>query len=346
MNADPRRMQAPLSLLPLSALLAPVLAALAPVAPIHLPPFAAIGSFLAEDLVAAKPLPARHEALRAGHAVNARDVAGASPEAPVLLDALPPFIAAGAALPEGCDCLIEPEALTRMGPLFAAIASPYPGAAIRFAGHDVAKGSLIARAGMQVTAELALLAAELGLQNLAIRRPRVALDLPPSPARDWLIARLHDAGAQHVSEAPDLVVALSAANAAPLALRPGEGCELDRDREGRPRLLLPARFDGVFAGFAALILPLLARLAGAAPALAPFQLTRKLVSAIGLDEIALFYATGAAIEPLACGDLPLAAMARATHVAVIGPESEGFPPRATLLVQSLASPFAGFGSAS
>ncbi|MBL8587203.1 MAG: hypothetical protein JNK46_01610, partial [Methylobacteriaceae bacterium] len=89
----------------LDAALAALLDGLEPVAPEAATPAAAIGFALAAPLRAPGPVPARATALRAGLAVAAQDLVGAAPGAPALFAAPPARVAAGEALPEGCDAV-------------------------------------------------------------------------------------------------------------------------------------------------------------------------------------------------------------------------------------------------
>jgi hypothetical protein len=68
-------------------------------------------------------------------------------------------------------------------------------------------------------------------------------------------------------------------------------------------------------------------LASAQPAPTPnaAPLARKLTSTIGFTEIALLARSGEAWAPLAIGDLPLSAVARAETWLAVPPGHEGYP---------------------
>jgi molybdopterin biosynthesis enzyme len=111
-----------------------------------------------------------------------------------------------------------------------------------------------------------------------------------------------------------------------LALRPGETIAGGLV-EGRPALLLPSRVEAALAAAFVLLPVLLAAMAAAMSEIRAEKgaLTRKLASQVGLAEVALLSATEEGLEPIAVGDLSLAAMARATHLLLLSPDSEGCP---------------------
>ena len=137
----------------------------------------AAGRALADDLVAARPLPAFDNSAMDGYAVRFADVGAASPEAPVVLPVagdIPagrgdvPALAAGTALrimtgspvPEGAD-LIVPVELTDGGTDRVRIdGAAAAGTHIRSAGEDVGVGDTVLSAGVALgAAQLGLIAA-------------------------------------------------------------------------------------------------------------------------------------------------------------------------------------------
>jgi hypothetical protein len=52
-------------------------------------------------------------------------------------------------------------------------------------------------------------------------------------------------------------------------------------------------------------------------------LSRRIVSTVGVADLVVLRETAGRFEPLATGVVPLSALARATHRAVLPPESEG-----------------------
>jgi molybdopterin molybdotransferase len=302
--------------------LAPVLAALYPVQPVAMRPESAIGLPLATPLMAPSALPAHAIALRSGLAVSALDLVGASPHAPVPLPAAPARVEAGEALPPGCDAVIDPGAVTISGPLIEAMETVEPGTHVRLAGHDLGAGEAIAEAGDILTAEKALVARLAGLDLVMVRRPAVGLLWPEGPERDWLAARLGTIGLAPDDRKPDLVLTPGLERQAGLALRPGETAWLMRG-DGSTRLHLPPRSEGMIGGWCALALPVIARLMGLDIATEALTLSRKIVSSVGVAEVALVWIEGNVAHPLAVGDLSLGAIATADAFALLPAGSEG-----------------------
>lgn len=144
------------------------------------------GRILAVPVCAASPLPPFDNSGMDGYAVRAADVAGASPEHPIVLpvsgdlpagapirDLIPRTamrIMTGAPLPRGADAVIEAEA-TDGGMEKVEIIQPRDlGSYIRPAGTDVAVGGTALAAGAVLgPAQVGVLAA-LGIREIAVRR--------------------------------------------------------------------------------------------------------------------------------------------------------------------------------
>ncbi len=350
MTSDP-----PIALTPLARLRADLLAAAGPITPRAVSPFAGVGAMLAEPVVANQPVPARSVALIAGHAVASAETVGASPYAPATPSRLV-AVAAGDALPTGTDAVVPADAVTRDFGFESVQQAVAPGENLRRAGEDFAAGHPVARAGERLTARAALLARAIGHDTVAIRWPRLVLGHDGDPAAtraaDYLAALLGDGRATIVSgtltdaatlEADlrvliggaEISLAEPAANAlarhgvrlgAGAALR---GCEslLWGTIAGGPALVVPSRPEAVVAVALTLIEPLLAALAGAAtrPRATVRALARKLVSQVGMSEIALVAESddGRFWRPLATGDLAWSALAAADAWIELPPESEG-----------------------
>ncbi|MHA6802142.1 molybdopterin molybdotransferase MoeA [Salinifilum ghardaiensis] len=164
-------------------------AALLPSTPVRRRPLAdCAGLALAEDLIAALPLPPFDNTAMDGYAVRAADLAEAGPERPVALPvsadvpagrtdvpALEPGTAhrimTGALLPEGADAIVPVErtdggtATVRIGQ------APQPGAHVRRAGEDVTRGSVVLPAGTELHAARLGVAAAVGADPVAVREP-------------------------------------------------------------------------------------------------------------------------------------------------------------------------------
>lgn len=162
----------------------------------------AAGRVLADDVRAPGPLPRFRNSQMDGYAVRAADVAGASPDAPVVLPVAGEVAAApgdpaplapgtavrimtGAAIPEGADAVVPVED-TGTGTFNAApeersgtvnVLRPRgTGEFVREAGSDVAAGAVVLRRGMLLAPHHVAAAAACGLGELSVRaRIRVAV---------------------------------------------------------------------------------------------------------------------------------------------------------------------------
>lgn len=124
-----------------------------------------------------------------------------------------------------------------------------------------------------------------------------------------------------------------------LAMHPGEtaGFGFVSNSSGSiPVIMAPGRLEGAFAVWLALVKPCLCKVAAATPKLPGeiLPLVRKITSNPGVSDIVLL--RRASIdgkthwEPLASGDLPWHALARAEAWHIVPPESEGYPAGALL----------------
>lgn len=330
----------------LDDLLGPLLAAISPVDPVSVPVEQAGGLLLAGDLVAALAMPPRSVALRSGLAVAALDLVGASAHSPVALPLAPTVVMAGDSLPQGCDAIIDPAAVTVVSP-FAEITEPVePGAYVRLAGHDLRVGHVIATAGTRVTPEIVLAARIADHTHVSIRRLQVRNSMPPSLERDWLEQRLRAIGCVGATDGghADVIFEPVQACTPRLALRPGEGAWVSRTPDAAIRVELPARFDALTGVWCALILPLLARFADADLAVRPLVLTRKITSMVGVTEVALLRRKADMAQPVGSGDLTLAALACANAFAILPAGSEGLAVGAVIDAIMLDAPLTTKGA--
>jgi molybdopterin biosynthesis enzyme len=327
-------------LVALAAHLAPMLAGLDPAAPGRLPWREALDLVAAEDVDAPSDLPPASVALRSGFAVNALDCAGASPQTPAPLPAMPVQVAAGDPLPPGCDAILDPAALHRgrFGP--EAMEPVEPGAGVRRAGEDLTGSKRILSAGQRIRAEQILAAGVAGIADVAVRRPTVRLDWKSSPERDWLALRLAGCGARiaDADSRADLLFRPAADDKPAIALAPGGAAWAERSAQ-TVSLSLPPRFDALIGAWCALALPILARLAGTGLVSTPAILSGKIASTVGWSEVALLRLEGNEAHPLAVGDAPLDRLLRTDAFALLAPESEGAPAGAPINVISLDRPF-------
>ncbi len=91
--------------------------------------------------------PTLAEALRAGFAVTALDLTGASADLPIGL-AAPVHVLPGDPMPPGTDAVLPPEGVEATGTGFEAVRPIHPGGGVRRAGHgDGRAGAHIAAVG-------------------------------------------------------------------------------------------------------------------------------------------------------------------------------------------------------
>jgi molybdopterin molybdotransferase len=317
--------------------LAQALRDLAPLPAEVVPLAEARGHVLAEDLRFPADTPSGAEALRAGYAVTALDLTGASTSVPVPLVGAARVLP-GDALPPGTDAVL-PEDGVEAGPSGPeAIRAVGPGEGVRRAGHDGREGALIAPAGARLDAHYCLVAGLAGAARCVIRRPRVAVALPDPAQAAFASAWMAALGAVLSDDAPDLVLRAAEDPRPRLALAPGETAWLAP--EGRALVLsVPRRVDGMVAACLALGLPALAALTGAAPATEARPLARKAASALGLSEIVLLAAEDGRWRPAPPGSVTLSVLALADAFALLPPDSEGLPEGAMLPATPLLAPF-------
>jgi molybdopterin molybdotransferase len=149
---------------------------------------AAHGRVLAQPVVSALDVPPMDNSQMDGYAVRCADV----PEAPRTLrvtqriaaghvgQPLAPGCAAriftGAPVPMGADAIVMQEMTTAADDRVTINEAPQPGAWIRRAGFDVARGATILAAGQRLRPQECGLAASIGVAQLrVVRRPRVAV---------------------------------------------------------------------------------------------------------------------------------------------------------------------------
>ncbi|MDD1519126.1 MULTISPECIES: molybdopterin-binding protein [Bradyrhizobium] len=350
----------PPSLTPLDTALAALLRGVDPVAPVEVPLAEAIGCIAAGDpLLAAHP--SRDIAAVDGWALSANDLVGASAYSPVPLTTAPAWVEAGDTMPAGCDCVLDADAVEMSGPLAQVLAEGAPGQGVRRAGSDIAARMAVAAAGHPIGAADLLLARVAGVEKLAVRRPRLrivnvpsgtvtaqmiagiahtaGLDVETRQARARDEASIADAldasscdvlltiGGSGVGRQDAAIAALARRGevmAHGLALQPGRTAAVGR--LGRvPVIALPGSPDHALAVWLALVLPLVERLSAHRPRRkVSLPLARKIASSVGLTEIALLAEEHRAWIPLAVGEWPLQAVARADAWLLISASDEGF----------------------
>jgi molybdopterin molybdotransferase len=351
----------PASLTPLDIARAALLHDLAPLTAVELPLAEALGC-IAANTPALPAFPPRDVAAADGWALRAHDLVGASSYSPLPLAIAPVWVDAGDAIPNGCDCVVDADAVDHAGPLVQVLEEAIPGQGLRRTGGDIAAGSSVA-AGRRIRPLDLMVARAAGLHALKVRRPRLRVVNIPAASGQAITAALiaesaREAGAETVltaadgrdaagivralvTEDCDLLIAVGGSGvgrsdatvaalagcgavvAHGIALQPGRTCALGRI--GRvPVIVLPGAPDQALAGWWTLARPALDRLSGLqTPQPVTLPLARKIASQVGIAEIVLLERQAAAWMPLAVGDLPLATIARADAWLAIPGGSEG-----------------------
>ena len=312
----------PASLTPLDAALAAVLRDLAPVQPIELPPADALHRIAAE-MPALRAYPPHDVAVSDGWAMRANDLVGASSYAPLPLAGLPVWVAAGAAMPDGTDCVVDADAVDTSGPLPQVLVEAIPGQGVRRAGSDIAAGRAVMPAGDLLLPRDLLLARAAGLELLRVRRPRLRIvNICNGQLTAQLVAdtaRLAGAEIVYAEAAPDVTAIANALETAGcdliitiggtgvghtdaavnalatrgallahgIALQPGRTTAVGR-MDATPVVALPGAPDQAFAAWWAIALPVLDRLSGRRPRKSlALPLERKIASGVGIAEVVL-----------------------------------------------------------
>lgn len=350
----------PPSLTPLETALAALLQGVDPLAPVELPLAEAAGCIAASiSSLAAYP---RHDIAAAdGWALRANDLVGASSYSPLLLTNALAWVEAGDAMPAGCDCVLDADAVEMSGPLVQVLTEGVPGQGVRRAGSDIGERTSIELEGRPVTATTLLLARVAGVEQLSVRRPRLRLvNVPGATATAHLIAEIaraegldvemHEAGTRAAASivevldhsACDLVVTIGGSGvgrhdetvtalaergevlAHGLALQPGRTAAIARLGKV-PAVALPGSPDHALAAWFALVRPLADRLSARQPRRQiTLPLSRKIASSVGIAEIVLLAEEHKTWRPLAVGEWPLQEIAGSDAWLLIPGNHEGF----------------------
>lgn len=322
---------------PLQTCLAQALAATMPVPAELIAASDACGYCLAEPLPLRADLPRATEALRAGFAVAAFDLVGASSGTPVPLPTSV-RVRPGEMLPQGTDAVLPEDGTDSAGGQPEAIRAVIPGEGVRRAGHDGRTGETILRAGQRISARHALLAELAGFPMLGVRRPRVQIALEHPVHAEFARRFMQSLGARIVAAEAELTLRSVDDHAPRLALAPSETAWLDHDGSGLI-LSVPARFDAMVAACLGLALPAIAALSGAVPRTETRPLARKVTSAVGLSDLVLLSADAGAWVPHQTGTVTLSSLAASRAFAILGADSEGLPAGAPLEAVPLDLPF-------
>lgn len=350
----------PPSLTSLDAALAALLRGVEPLAPAELPLTEAVGC-IAAGAPLLPPWPPRDIAAADGWALRANDLVGASAYSPLPLATTPAWVEAGGAMPGGCDCVLDADAVEVSGPLVQVLAEAVPGQGVRRAGSDIANRTPAGRDGYPVSVADLLIARVAGVEKLSVRRPRLRIiNVPGATATVHVIAGIARAagfdattltagardqasiaamldvsscdvvltiGGSGVGRQDAAIAALAQRGdvlAHGIALQPGRTAAVARLGKV-PAVALPGPPDQALAAWFALVLPLLDRLAVRQPRRrVTLPLARKIASSVGIAEVALLAEEHKAWMPIAVGEWPLQAIARADAWLLIPGSHEGF----------------------
>lgn len=290
----------PPSLTPLDTALAALLRGVDPIAPVAVPPAEAIGC-IAAGMPQAAAYPPHDIAAADGWALRAGDLVGASAYAPLPLAMAPVWVDAGDAMPGGCDCVLDADAVEVSGPLVQVLAEAVPGQGVRRAGGDIAAGATDSAEGHPVGAAALLLAGAAAMDRLSVRRPRLRIvNVPGATTTVQMIAGIARAGGLEVqtleaaardeasiaamldASACDLLLIVGGSGlgrkdaavaalarrgevlAHGIALQPGRTAAVGRLGKV-PAVALPGSPDHALAAWLALVLPLIDRLSARRP---------------------------------------------------------------------------------
>ncbi len=135
----------------------------------------ALGYIAADATIAPAALPHTAIALRDGFAIAAEASLGASPYTPALSLTPPPWISSGDVLPPGTNAVLPAHAVqdtVLSAEIFMQVA---PGEGVRVTGSDLPEGTALINKGERIKPlQIALLRA-LGIKDIALRRPRLAI---------------------------------------------------------------------------------------------------------------------------------------------------------------------------
>jgi molybdopterin biosynthesis enzyme len=291
-------------------------------------PEEAVGRVISEALRAPADFPQTHFALRAGYAVDSAATIGASAYSPVIMMETPRAVAIGEPLPPDADAVLAEDAVAFEDPIAELLAEASPGENVRRAGEDLRAGDLLREAGEVFREADRMIALRIGIEACAVRVPRVRIVgegglLAAAVARFGGVVAADD-------QADAVIVVGEAADFTPLvaglALRPGEEIALGRDAVGRPVLQVPDLPDCLLAAALVLVPQLMRQLSGAIHDVTTSisaTLARRISSNIGMTEVVLLTRENDHATPIAVGDLPLSAIARADAWALVPPEAEG-----------------------
>lgn len=326
---------------PVLDVLQPILQRLAPVAPRSMPIERARGLTLAEPLCAAAPIPPRAIALRSGLAVTSLDLVGASAQSPVILTRTPPPVAAGDELPDGCDAVVDPATVTRAGSILLVADQATPGMNARLSGQDLRSDALVMPAGSRITLEAMLACRLAGIGTVTVRQPTLSVQIEDQSHEAWLRHRLITLGCNVVKHGnpADLLIRSTRQAEPRLALQPGDTSWIEAHPDGLVHIEMPRRFDGLIAGYLALVVPVVAEFSAQRICAIKRPLARKIASAIGMTELVLLRSSEGKLDPMAIADVTLVALAQSDAYHLVPAGVEGHAVGEVIRAIRLEDPF-------
>lgn len=350
------------TLSPVSFVLEYLLERCEPVLPLRAELSKSVGLISAENL-APTPYPLSAIATRDGWAMTTMDVVGASSYSPMLLGELPVWVEAGDALPDGSDCVLEPEMLERRGAIVQVVSEIPPGTGTRQIGDHAKQGDALIAAGKKIGSREIAIACAVGLEGLNVRQPRIKIINVPSRSGQSLTASfIEDAvrangakvscddargrdmqaiadalsadqcdlflvvggtGQGRTDATADALRKIDVLVAEGIALLPGS-TTLVGMKGNCPIIALPGSLDQAVSIFLALVLPVLDRLSGYERHQSVRPLVQKIASAPGIGDVVLLRETAGGWLPLSIGDLPFHFITEADAWLIVPADREGY----------------------
>jgi molybdopterin biosynthesis enzyme len=280
-----------------------------------------------------------------GWALRASDLVGASSYTPLPLARSLVWVEAGDRIPDGCDCVLDEDAVDLTGPMAQALTEAIPGQGIRRKGGAIVDASRIVDAWRPGEFAHRLRVRVVNIPGGTITARLIANGLTGADVDAvFVVAAARDAasiskqlgasdcdllivvGGSGVGRTDATVIALAERGeviAHGLALQPGRTAAVGRI-EQTPVVVVPGAPDQALAAWWTIMLPLLDRLAERERGTLTLPLARKIASSVGLAEIVLLERSGDMWMPLAIGDLPLETVARADAWLLVPGGSEGY----------------------
>ena len=165
-----------------------LLRGLEPVKAVALPLREALGCITA-DMPPLQAIPVHGIAAADGFALRARDLVGASSYTPLPLTRAPVWVEAGDRIPDGCDCVVDADAIVQSGPIVQVLAEAIPGQGVRRIGGEIADGFAITP-GTHLRPLDLLVAQAAGLKRMLVRRPRLRIVNIPAKEGETATAEL------------------------------------------------------------------------------------------------------------------------------------------------------------